>query len=263
MQDGFTFEGLHLWRDMGCEYYATDPRPIAAAAVRNEYTIAGRSGTVIYPGGTYSPIKESGVIVPLREDGEALGERVRRVAAWLTQPETGRGRLVWDSRPDVYRMAQMDVAPTAGYTKWPRGAMNVTITQQPIARAVTQSRQSVSISGGAAELILLHPTQLSAPLVIELCNTGTQAITGCELAIEGARIALEGLNLTAGQTLRISGEEGDVGAWIVSAHVAQEGAVERIAAWADPCARQGDGLTLALSGGTQALLSVTARGCYL
>lgn len=266
MLDNFTFAGRHLYRDMGCEYYANDPRALSPAVKRNEYQIAGRSGTVIYPGGVWQPMKESGIIVSRDDaDAEALETRMRRVLEWLAVPETGRGRIVFDSRPDVYREAQIDAAPAVSYSKWPRGALNVTLVMQPIARALIASRQTITVTGPTADLVLLHHTQLPAPLTVEIKNTGTAPITHCSICVpeRACEIRLGNLSLAADQTLRVSSEAGAAGAWIIDADGSAHSAVGCIEAWGDLCAMQGDVLRMTQSGGTCMTLTAAVRGCFL
>lgn len=265
MQDNFTFEGRHILRDMGCEYYANDPCPLSPAAKRNEYQIGGRSGTVIYPGGIYQPITQSGMIVSRDscEDGETAARRLRRVADWLHSPSSGRGRLIFDSRPDVYREAQIDAASALTFSKWPAGALNVTWTMQPIARAVSPSHQSLAMSGRMAALVLLHATQLPAPLTIDVLNTGETVMTACEIAIGDARIALEGMALCSGERLHLSGEESEAGVAIWDAQGAARDAACCVTAWADPVSLPGERLTITQEGAEQASIAVTVRGCYL
>lgn len=264
MRDNFTFEGRHILRDMGCEYYASDPRPLSPAAKRNEYQIGGRSGTVIYPGGIYQPITQSGMIVSRDgEEGEAALSRLRRVADWLRSPENGRGRLIFDSRPEVYREAQIDAAGALSYGKWPAGALNVTWTMQPIARALAESTQSAAVSGRVTALVLLHATQLPAPLTIDVTNTGGSVMTACELAIGDARIAIGGMALSPGERLRVSGEDGQAGVTILDTQGAVRDAACHVTAWADPLALPGTRLTITQEGAAQAAVTVTVRGCYL
>lgn len=264
MRDNFTFEGRHILRDMGCEYYASDPRPLSPAAKRNEYQIGGRSGTVIYPGGIYQPITQSGMIVSRDgEEGEAALPRLRRVADWLRSPANGRGRLIFDSRPEVYREAQIDAASALSYGKWPGGALNVTWTMQPIARAVSESYQSMTVSARMTALVLLHATQLPAPLTIDVTNTGGSVMTACELAIGDACIRLSGMALCTGERLRVSGEDGQAGVTILDTQGAVRDAACHVAAWADPLALPGTRLTVTQEGAEQASIAVRARGCYL
>lgn len=264
MRDNFTFEGRHILRDMGCEYYANDPRPLSPAARRNEYQIGGRSGTVIYPGGIYQPITQSGMIVSRDgEEGEAAERRLMRVADWLRSPADGRGKLTFDSRPDVYRQAQIDAACALSYSKWPAGALNVTWTMQPIARALAESTQSAAVSGRMAALVLLHATQLPAPLTIDVTNTGASVMTACELAIDEARIRLVGMALASGERLRVSGEESQAGVAIWDAQGKMRDAACHVTAWADPVSLPGERLTITQEGAEQAAVTVTVRGCYL
>lgn len=266
MLDNFAFAGRHLYRDMGCEYYANDPRPLSPAVKRNEYQIAGRSGTVIYPGGEWQMIRESGIIVSRDDtDGETLYARMRRVMEWLAWPERMQGQIVFDSRPDVYREARIDAATAVTYGKWPRGALNITLVMQPIARALLASRQSMSVTEQDIALVLLHHTQLAAPLTIDILNTGASPITGCVLTLpeRECRMALDGLSLAAGQTLRVSSEMVAAGAWIIDEQGDTSNAAGQIRLWGDLCAMQGDTLRITRTGGESMRVSVSARGCFL
>lgn len=266
MLDNFTFEGLHIARDLGCEYYADDPRPLSPGVKRAEYTIGGRDGTVIYPGGVWQTYKESGILVGCEGlEDEALDARMRRALAHLTSPRTGRGKIIFDSRPDVYRGCQIDASPTIGYGKWPRGAMLITLILQPIARSIQRERQSLAMSAREEDLVLLHHTQLPCPLEIELTHAGSEAMDTVTLSLPDGEgeTALEDLLLAPGEVLRVSCEDGEAGAWITGTDGSVRSAIASVTRWADLRARQGDTLRIATGGGGTASVSVLARGCFL
>ena len=66
-ESGFTFNGRHCRRDMGCWWIEKDGHPISPEVQRNEYEIAGVSGSILMDGATRNGLTFSGTLVMAQE----------------------------------------------------------------------------------------------------------------------------------------------------------------------------------------------------
>ena len=109
----FSFNGLHCLRDFGCVYIANENgRTISPATERDEYDIAGVSGTVLIgQRAKHKPFTMSGVLVPMKTPKtlQAAQQLARDVAAWL---KVGRRKLSFDYEPLYQHDAEVQSAIT-------------------------------------------------------------------------------------------------------------------------------------------------------
>lgn len=148
-ESGFTFNGRHCRRDMGCWWIEKDGHQISPEVQRNEYEIAGVSGSILMDGATRKGLTFSGTLVMAQEpetQTEAQ-EKLRALMAWL---DCGRQRLIMDYEPGRYYLAQVDKSTTWSLKNWFGGELSVTFTAQPFAYAVAARPARPSQTGRRA-----------------------------------------------------------------------------------------------------------------
>lgn len=202
-ESGFTFHGRHCRRDMGCWWIEKDGHPVSPETQRNEYEIAGVSGSVLMEGETRKELTFSGTLVMAQEPAtQAEAQtKLRTLMAWL---DCGRQRLVFDYEPGRYYLAQVDKSTTWSLKNWFGGELSVAFKAQPFAYAVAM-QTGVTITGGTTgdvtvQVDTFHP----APLVLTIQNTGIAPITG--ISIMGGQVKLSAMALQSGAQLTISME---------------------------------------------------------
>ena len=201
----FSFGGLHCLRDFGAIYAEKSGHIISPAISRNEYEIAGTPGSILMPGDLPETLTFSGTLYFLDDPPTqaAAQERLRRVAAWLTN---GRQRLIFDYEPLRYYMASMDSAAKWNYSGWIEGGLDVEFTAQPYAYAVKETKASAATTGTSAQIALTLDTGTDAPLGVTITNTGTAPIISATISAHGKKAVFSGMNLTQGNSLTISME---------------------------------------------------------
>lgn len=201
----FSFGGLHCLRDFGAIYAEKSGHIISPAISRNEYEIAGTPGSILMPGDLPETLTFSGTLYFLDDPPTqaAAQERLRRVAAWLTN---GRQRLIFDYEPLCYYMASMDSAAKWNYSGWIEGGLDVEFTAQPYAYAVKETKASAATTGTSAQIALTLDTGTDAPLGVTITNTGTAPITGVAVTASGKQAAFSGMNIAQGNALQIDME---------------------------------------------------------
>lgn len=207
-ETGFTFNGLHSRDDMGLQYVEKDGHPIIPRISRNEYEIAGASGTVLMPGESWQPMTFEGTLYPLQERATqaAAQQLLRTVAAWLT---AGRCKLIFDYEPGKYYLAELSDQSKWSLKNWFGGELPVKFEAQPFAYAVTETSAMATATGNAVTVMVNLSTGQPAPLKLAVRNTGSAPITGITVGLSGgntAAVTLAGMNLVNGQTLTINGE---------------------------------------------------------
>ena len=205
-ETGFSFNGQHSREDFGLIYAEREGHNIIPGIVRNEYQIAGISGTILLPGETRGTMIFDGTLYPAREaatQAEAQ-QLLRKVAAWLT---AGRCRLIFDYEPDVYYLAELTDASKWSLRNWFGGELPITFTAQPYAYSTHMAAITKTTTGSSVTLPLAVDTGQPAPLLLTIKNTGKAPITGAEISAGGETlVALSGMALAAGQTLTIDME---------------------------------------------------------
>lgn len=203
MFDNFTFFGRHV-TEYGYNYAESASRILRGRVARNEYTIGGESGTALYEGERYEPFTRSGVLYPARDHTSVADnpDMVHALLAWLTQ---GRGELIYDRAPSVYRLAQCDEAVEHTWEGWPLGAIRVTMTLQPFAYSVRETYANGSIAADG-EILLALDTDVPAPLRVAITPDDGATITGATISAEGRRIELQGLDVRTGKQLVVDCE---------------------------------------------------------
>lgn len=209
---------------MGVIAIRDSKRIISSPCEVYSYAVGGMYGTVAL--GDRQKLQEYNQVVRLCA-GDFLGTqtiataRWRQLVAWLT---VGRRRLVWDSEPDKYIMAEVtDI--TGDSTGWVEEGLKVTLKCQPVLRSVFPRVARASITDGAAhEIALPVQTMLPAPVDVTVRVSGQAALSGCALTVGGAVVKFEGMSIPPGNALNI-GMEYPAGAEILHADGRQESAL--------------------------------------
>lgn len=201
---GFTFAGKHT-SDFGLVYVENKGHTLAPKAKRNEYTIAGKSGTVLMPGSTLDPIEFNGTLYLVANEPETQREAqrlARNIMAWLGQ---GRQPLIFDYEPNLYYLAQVDKDVIWSLANWFGGEISITFTAQPYAYSVTPDTAAMQTAAASISIPLEVHTLHPAPLEVQITNTGEAAITRVQVA--GGKVDLQDIGLQPGHSLTIGMEE--------------------------------------------------------
>ena len=226
IESGFTFGGKHCMNDFGLLYVEDKGGRIITHARRiNEYTIAGASGTVRFPGEAYEKAILSGALYPMTSPtSEAEAQALMRsIDAWLYGP---RDKLIFDYEPDKYRLAEVTGESKWSYRDWIDGGLAIEFDVQPFAYAVTPTTPF-------AYAVVPTPTQpnvkeyvyainvetgLEAPLEATITNSGTAKLTGVTIDCGSKRWSFEDMSITQCGVLAIS-MESPIGATITQGNV--------------------------------------------
>lgn len=228
--DNFTFAGKHCLNDMGC-MFVLDKRMGVPAVTPSLYDVLGCPGTLRYDQHDIrlSPQQISGKLyfVGRAQDGEILAdeeieERLHAVSSWLIL--AGRAPLILDS--DVTRQYLAEIENAADFTRtdWENGRLDLKLNVQPYSQDVQAASMTAEISLSAntaqtVDLSALFPRGVGfiTPLIVEITNNGSSAITALELgytdrlgAARTARLEGGGFSLAAGQKVVIDGEDASV-----------------------------------------------------
>ena len=226
-ETGFSFNGIHSRNDMGLIYAEKDGHAVIPKISRNEYRIAGMSGTVLLPGETWDTLTFEGTLYPAEEratqaEAQAM---LRNVAAWLT---AGRAPLIFDYEPDKFYLAQLSDRTRWSLKNWFGGELGVKFDAQPYAYAVTETYGQKTAASNASQTVHLDlSTGLMAPVRLETENTGEATITRVRM---GTSVDLNGLELLTGDKIVIDFEP-PMGAVIVRADTTVENALPYAAAF--------------------------------
>lgn len=199
----FSFDGQHCMRDFGLMYVEDNGHPITPDTQRNEYEIAGMSGSLLMPGYIKKTKTFSGklyFVTSPASQAEAQ-ENLRRIATWLT---AGRGQLIFDYEPDRYYIAQVDSGMDWDFGEWIDGGLSVDFKAQPFAFSKNESIAQAQTALTSVDISLALDSGLPAPIRIEIENTGGAVITAFGASLNGKHLTFAGLALATGETLSIS-----------------------------------------------------------
>ena len=208
-ETGFTYNGIHSRRDMGLIYAEKDGHQITPKINRNEYKIAGASGSILFDGETWDTLTFEGTLYPAieRSNQWQAQQLLRQVAAWLT---AGRKQLIFDYEPSVYYMAELSGATRWSLKNWFGGEIGIKFDAQPYAYNVTPDSATISIDQDHRTNYITptvstgHP----APLQVTIYNAGSGTITDVQVGVLGRELMVyfSGLSLGAGQTMTLNFE---------------------------------------------------------
>lgn len=206
MDNGFWFDGRHSLRDMGVIAIRDSKRIISAPGETYSYAAGGVHGTVVFSDrqnlSEYNQAVRlyADAFMPSQTDATAMW---RKLAAWLTP---GRRRLIWDSEPDKYIMAEVtDI--TGDSTDWTEEGLKITFKCQPVLRSVFPKAARATIADGKVhEIALPVSTMLPAPVEIAIQVAGQAALSGCVLMVQGGAVKFEDLSVKPGERLSIAME---------------------------------------------------------
>lgn len=214
IESNFTFNGRHCMNDMGLLYVENSGGRVITHARRiNEYTVAGASGTIRFPGETFEKATLSGSLYPMESpkseaDAQAL---MRQVAAWLYGP---RGRLIFDYEPDRYRIAEISGESKWSCREWLDGGLDVEFDVQPFAWALNPTRETHTVTDTCAFALNMGDSQ-DAPLEAIIRNTGAAALTGISISRGSREWLFAGMSVPQDGLVTIT-QEPPVGATITT-----------------------------------------------
>lgn len=243
MDNGFIFDGRHSLRDYGVIAIRAQGRTLAAPGEVVSYQIGGMQGTMAYADA--QELKEYTQTVRLYADRELGSETAatalwRELVAWLT---CGRRKLIWDSEPDKYILAEA-VEICGDTTGWIEEGLKVTMKCQPVLRSVDTVQAETTIMDGSAYTLWMTVRGLpETPVCAEVTVTGTRKVTGCEIVCGGRRVKLDGFGMLNGDRLvidmeapsgakilhRAGGEENAMPHCLAFDHLTGSGDVEAVA----------------------------------
>ena len=252
-ETGFTFDGKHSYNNYGMQYSEKDAGHAAIPQIdRNEYQIAGRSGTVLFAGETMQPLTFAGSLYPVQEPATQMAAQalIRSVQQWLS---AGRKQLIFDYEPDKYYLAQLTKQSAWSLKNWFGGELIIAFQAEPYAYAVHESAFTGSGSTPitvSAAMVTMYP----APAVIRITNTANAALTG--VSINSGQIAFSGLSIAKDHWLEISFET-PIGATVDGT----TNALPKCTAFRPLTLAQGaNTVTVALTGAGTASVEIRARG---
>lgn len=197
MYDDFAYRGRHC-TELGVHAFWGESGAVGAKLVRNLYDLPGGVQTEI--GETaYAAWTRRLTLAPVsgREMDAAM---VRAVLGWLCG---GTGCLIADDDPERMWAARFDGGATLDNRSWPDGCLQIGATMLGTAMGVRLQRFTASTADGKALIRTQLDSQLPAPLDVTIaCTSGT--ITSAAITCGARTLELDGLGLTAGQTLRYS-----------------------------------------------------------
>lgn len=250
-ESGFSFGGQHSYNNFGMMYQETNAgHPLIPQIARKEYSVAGRSGTVLFDGEEQGVLTFSGTLWPHEEPATQADAQqlIRRIQEWLT---AGRQQLIFDYEPGIYYLAQLTKGASWSLKNWFGGELAITFEAQPYAYSVLES---VFTGTAGQDISCAMNTLWDAPAVITVTNTDAEAaLTG--VSINNGQIAFSGLNIAANSSLVISCET-PIGALIGTAN-----ALPYCTAFRPLALSQGaNTVAVAITGAASASVEIRARG---
>lgn len=192
--DDFRFLGKELSAFNATAAFGNSMR-VGARVSRSEYAMPG-GGSVIIGEAEYQTTQRQVTIIP-RDGTEPTPRWRREILSWL---QSGRGELIVHNDPDVMRIAQFDQDGAWGTVMWPDGAIQMTMTLQPLCYAAREYVVSGVTASGELDIVMRMPTALETPLAVR-CEVLSGMLTALTLKSGGSTLALTGMNLTTGQAV--------------------------------------------------------------
>lgn len=196
--------------------FIPDGYPFVPVQVIPGMRIAGRHGTLRWPGRTFGTRVLRGVLYLLERTGEAkaidareMMHRASDVAAWLCGRDgrDGRGRLVLDAMPDRYFMAEVSGEAQLADGDWANGCARIAFVCQPFARSVDAREIRAGMAANGAVIgELMADGNVETVLEFEIEG----AISGARIEANGTQMAFENLGMAAGERLRARYTDDDI-----------------------------------------------------
>lgn len=247
--DDFRFMGKEL-AAFGATAAFGNAMRVGAKVKRPEYELPG-GGSVIIGEDNWQSTQRQVTIIPMGSVEPSPRWR-REILAWL---QSGRGELIVHNDPDVMRLAQFDQDGTWGTGSWPDGAIQLTMTLQPLCYAVHETAQAAVSSGGAASLVISVPSALPMPLRIR-AEVVSGTLTALTLAA-GETVKLAGMSLTAGQA--VDYDAGSLIGDVMSLKIADSLGFAYVSKWGKLTAMPGTALKVSAEG-AQVKVTAICRG---
>ena len=198
--DDFTFNGRHI-REFGAVAAFGNSMRYGGKARRGAYALPG-GGSVMLGDTVWQSVTRSVTIAPA--DGVDADEHWRReIVSWLQEPD--QAEMVVDNDPGVILIAGFDSDGVYGTRSWPGGALERTMTIQPLAYAAMETQGMAHAQDGQETLVPLEmPAGLPVPLTVRIvCTSGV--ITAVRICVGAHEMVLPNLQLSAGSVLGYDG----------------------------------------------------------
>lgn len=198
--DDFTFNGRHI-SEFGATAAFGDSMRYGGRASRGGYALPG-GGSVMLGDTVWNPVTRSVVIAPM--DGVDADENWRReIIGWLQEPD--QAEMIVDNDPDAILIAGFNQDGVYGTRSWPGGALEMTMTIQPLCYAAMETQGAAHAQDGKETPVPLEmPAGLPVPLSMRIaCTAGV--ITAARIRVGAHEMVLPSLQLSAGSVLGYDG----------------------------------------------------------
>lgn len=210
----FSFCGRHC-EEMGVTFLPSQYPFVPTQSIPTA-TIAGRHGTLRWPGRTFMPRYLKGTMYLLGgEDDEPIAteELLRRgseLALWLCGQD-GRGKLILDALDDRYYLAEVDAEAVLKDTDWINGSAAISFTCQPFARSIREDDASADTAAGtAAALSISVSGNVETMLAFDVKNTSGSVMDTATIETDSERFDFAALGLEPEETLSARYTEDDI-----------------------------------------------------
>ena len=211
----FSFNGKHCV-EMNVAFLPSQYPFIAGQNVPS-LTVAGRHGSLRYPGRTFKPKPYRGTLYWLNDDGssdpittEEMLRRASDIAAWLCGLD-GRGQLILDALGDRYYIAELADESALTDVDWMSGQAAIAFNCQPFARSIHENTASLNAEAGNAKSVNLSVSgNYETPLAFSVINTSGSTMNALTIRTKQERFTFSGLALASGETLTASYTEEDI-----------------------------------------------------
>lgn len=201
----FSFQGKHCG-EMGVTFLPSQ-YPFVPAQNVPTAAIAGRHGTLRFPGRTFRPRYYKGTmyLIGSGDDEPITTEemllRGAELARWLCGQD-GRGELILDALPDRYYIAEVDTEALLTDTDWENGSAAISFTCQPFARSIRESETSASTTADAAKTMSISASgNVKTVLAFDVKNTSNSMMDTATIETASERFDFVGLAMEKDETL--------------------------------------------------------------
>ena len=211
----FSFDGKHC-EDMNVAFLPSQYPFIAGQNVPS-LTVAGRHGSLRYPGRTFKPKYYKGTLYWMNDDGgcdpittKDMLQRATDIAAWLCGKD-GRGQLILDALDDRYYIAELAEESALSDVDWMSGQAAITFTCQPFARAMKESSATIETAAQPAKNAALTLVgNMETLLAFSVTNTSSSTMNTLLIEAPDTTFEFESLALASGETLHGSYTDDDI-----------------------------------------------------
>lgn len=211
----FSFDGKHC-EDMNVAFLPSQYPFIAGQNVPS-LTVAGRHGSLRYPGRTFKPKTYKGTLYWLNDDGSCdpittkdMLSRASEITAWLCGKD-GRGQLILDALDDRYYIAELAEESALTDVDWMSGQAVISFICQPFARSIYENTLTLNVDTMSAESMTFSVSgNYETPLAFSVTNTSDSTMNTLRIEVQDTAFEFESLALASGETLRCSYTDDDI-----------------------------------------------------